>query len=68
MYVLLFGEYTLNESGLSTFKVLVFMPIVPCSWIKILEFTIGSNPPLNIITLLLALALPMYKSLAEEYK
>jgi hypothetical protein len=34
---------------------------------NILEFTIGSNPPLKIITLLLATALPIYKSLAAEY-
>jgi hypothetical protein len=33
-----------------------------------LALTKGSKPPLNIITLLPAVALPKYKSLPVEYK
>jgi hypothetical protein len=35
---------------------------------KTLECTKASKPPLNIITLLLGIAFPIYKSLPVEYK
>ena len=62
------GAKTLRDDGLSTSIVSVLIPIVPCSCMNIFEFTIGSNPPLKIITLLAGVEFPIYKSLAEEYK
>ncbi len=68
MKVSSFGAKILKDAGFIKSTVSVLIPTVPCSCMNILEFTTPSKPPLNIITLLPADALPKYKSLPVEYR